>query len=835
MPSIRYTVDQLHGLRASPLVKKPDGLPSIEQWMEPVAQENGRRKQSGRDENVSHLDGAPLRPLLGARHSARNSEDVVLGPPKMGFTSSSRNQNRISDSQDKVDKNNSATFGDDATPSDRTPNIRDKYFGRERDTRDGERPVRGERNALQATRRNGRDEEGGWNSANRPRRGSQQEDGGDRWQRPDRNDRNKDTDGLEDTSRRNGAGRGGRLERTRGREEQHGDGDTARTAGNSWRDRTREQERERERGEWSRGNKVQDRVEEDPAWASEAVEDRGAKKEKTQEDFQRWLGSMKMMNAATESQVEPVQSSPPDTKDGASSTKPTGITLDLGGMFNTWGAKNKTESKPSEDTAAQAPAPKATPAAGKSSRFNKYFQKEETPPIEPEQPPRPASGPNGNKTQEDTEGFNRILQMLNATQVGGPAPRVEAPPRARMEDQMFNAREQALPTSSRPDSAGLINSLLEKHAQTARSRGPQTAPVETEAATQYFPNSNGEYGRAPNGRDENTTPRTGNGNGGMFSPTIADQNGGQADINRNRDFLLSIIRETRQTQGPADPSDFAQFHLGNGGNGGGVANSKGGMRPQPQQLQQDPPQRMIPAAPPGLYNDPFPRREQEPEMHPLRKVTSRPQQQQMPPGFFDHPEQELMGGMPPGLHRRNTTDLQQRQAQPPMSNMGIPSQQAPADPFRMNHIPQGMPPQNGQEQRLPHNMAPPPGFDPRNMRPPPGFAQGLPQQMAQHGVHNAPIGHPGMANPRMFPQPPPGVMNLPPTGHLGGPPPGFFQNMLPPQPGMPPQGMAGGPPFSHRDLMMMQQHQQAAQARGQPFAHDGGRGGPPLGPPGFHM
>jgi len=30
----RYTIEQLETLRDSPLVKKPDALPEIEQWME---------------------------------------------------------------------------------------------------------------------------------------------------------------------------------------------------------------------------------------------------------------------------------------------------------------------------------------------------------------------------------------------------------------------------------------------------------------------------------------------------------------------------------------------------------------------------------------------------------------------------------------------------------------------------------------------------------------------------------------------------------------------------------------------------------------------------------
>lgn len=34
MAFIRYTVEELHKLRESPLVRRPDGLPAVEQWME---------------------------------------------------------------------------------------------------------------------------------------------------------------------------------------------------------------------------------------------------------------------------------------------------------------------------------------------------------------------------------------------------------------------------------------------------------------------------------------------------------------------------------------------------------------------------------------------------------------------------------------------------------------------------------------------------------------------------------------------------------------------------------------------------------------------------------
>jgi hypothetical protein len=43
---MRYTPDQLEGLRQSPLVKKPDGLPSILQWMEVSADQGSNHNSS---------------------------------------------------------------------------------------------------------------------------------------------------------------------------------------------------------------------------------------------------------------------------------------------------------------------------------------------------------------------------------------------------------------------------------------------------------------------------------------------------------------------------------------------------------------------------------------------------------------------------------------------------------------------------------------------------------------------------------------------------------------------------------------------------------------------
>ena len=65
----RYTIDQLKILKQSPLVQKPDGLPSIAQWMEVAPDPNTNRRRSGaaRDMDVPLIgEGRNERPILNA-------------------------------------------------------------------------------------------------------------------------------------------------------------------------------------------------------------------------------------------------------------------------------------------------------------------------------------------------------------------------------------------------------------------------------------------------------------------------------------------------------------------------------------------------------------------------------------------------------------------------------------------------------------------------------------------------------------------------------------------------------------------------------------------------
>jgi hypothetical protein len=247
-------------------------------------------------------------------------------------------------------------------------------------------------------------------------------------------------------------------------------------------------------------------------------------------------------------------------------------------------------------------------------------------------------------------------------------------------------------------------------------------------------------------------------------------------MNRDREFLLNLIQNTRQPDGPQRGNDLADHPF---------------FSPHEKQRMNQPQQGLVinqrntPSAPPGF--DPQRRAAAEQEMAAARRG-------QAPPGFFDHdaPLQDASMSLP-GLTRRNTSDNINGGQQGPRpsaqsSNLGIPSlpmndmlwmragghmgvdgrMVAGPPPGLMlppGHIQQGPPPSSG----------PPGPMQNLNMRPngppmgPPGFPpQGLPMNMRG-----------------MPPGPPPGAFGM------GPPPPGAF---FPPPPGMP-MGGPGQPGF----------------------------------------
>lgn len=83
MPTVRYTVEQLHSLRESPLVRKPDGLPSIEQWMEYVTMivsvHRDNAKRTPTEPPHKKMAGvANSSPAVATRRSQLKSLDLFL-------------------------------------------------------------------------------------------------------------------------------------------------------------------------------------------------------------------------------------------------------------------------------------------------------------------------------------------------------------------------------------------------------------------------------------------------------------------------------------------------------------------------------------------------------------------------------------------------------------------------------------------------------------------------------------------------------------------------------------------------------------------------------------
>ncbi|KAF2754380.1 hypothetical protein EJ05DRAFT_139701 [Pseudovirgaria hyperparasitica] len=797
-PVIRYTVDQLQHLRNSPLVRKPDKLPSIEQWMENQGDQNHRKSRP----STSTADHENQRPsILSTRQFARSSagEDIVLGPPKFAFTSSSAV--RIAKQSETGEK--SSAHEEDGTNADR-------YTGRERSfkDRDNERPR--EKQPYANGRRGPREDVEGWSVFRKQKVHDQDEQ-----ERSQRHlGRDRDRNEPDDTyPRKNGAGRG-RFEQPWGREDtaQNKDTDNGKfssTKSTGWRDRERDRDREhirdkRDDREWNRG-----RTDDDPEWM--ATDSAGAEKKHghTQEDFQRWMKEMKnktsgrddVMNAP-ESVEKPLETSKP-TKTSvppsqtAGSLPPTqlfeGSTEKL---FGIWGESKQTSAKDAEITAA----PRAAANKSKPSRFASLFSPQE------EKLGEEATVSQGTpiaaasvEFADDKAGFQRILQMLGNTTVS-PSPVPPKPPlngnrhRAGLDVAKPNfppGLEQPavrhVSTRSKEERDAILDSIIPKNKQ---SPFGISSPSNNSPWDIPQPSTKTEFREAPINQApsrNSTNPETGG-----FQQPLLNRPAAQTDTS-NREFLLNLIKQpSRSTSAQTpqnDPGHLVHdnnslFHGERGTNlqmpkargpnaGFFDMNDSDMLRRSAELTQHEQPRKPAPRQPPGLYDDP-----------PMSAVSQ----------------------------RRNTNDNPPRLQ---MSNMGIPQQ---AEPYWMKNqgiqSPQDrIPPPPGFGNRMHQQQPGGPSFPPHMqfqgnnappMGPPPGLNQGLPRSMYQR---QEPMGPP----PGFFPPGP----NGPPGPGLGGPPPGFPHMSM------------------HQDMMGVPRRHAGGPGNFDMFneMHPGrGRGGPP-GPP----
>ncbi|KAL8769965.1 MAG: hypothetical protein Q9209_004212 [Squamulea sp. 1 TL-2023] len=608
--------------------------------------------------------------FANALHSV--PEDIVLGPPKTAFASAAgaRHQTRTFDSP------NRPSFGaqsDETARGDRQ-NFRDKFTrqGPKNDV-DAETPQE-PRTATQQHRR-GTNENELWSGRQSKPHGQDESEKGSR-----RNGyREQDKDNFHESrtprafdshrrdainnetndTRRNGQGRG-RNEPPWYRDEKDGEATDGRRDTNKardWREKNRGNAREAE-AEWNRGSKH----EVDPEWMDEpdVLE---KKQTHTQEDFERWKERMKAGNGPTQENAPPTGQQRPNherTISGLASPAakakigtPLVVDPSIDGFFSLWNDQGKEESSTNEGVP-HTKAEAVKPKAAKSSKFTGFFGSKAVATEQELDAPvmSPVAAP-ADASSEDKEGFQRILKLLDQQQ-SNPA-------------KDSNAREQFL-------------------------RNMPVSPVAQTPQQQQ---------RGSAGLQDLLNPRP--------------KNGGPVPPNKDSEFLLNLMRQSRTRTNSGDPRPSTSI--------------------APEllpfsNLLVSPQQNLGSGIPPGLGNI---MGRQETQSQDKLNPTSTPDRKGLPPpGLFD-PR--------PGAHDSVR-----------MGKEGL--EYAPS--FISQHVP--LP----QSQRQP--MMPPPGFQ-APLRNPTQFPPGLPSGMSSGGQDrgnpfamrmNGANGLPGM--------PPPGFSNAPPPG-----------------------------------------------------------------------
>ncbi|MCJ1477636.1 hypothetical protein MMC13_006309 [Lambiella insularis] len=466
----QYSPAELLHLRGSPLVCKPVGLADVEQWMESQPAPNQRKPATNRakPEDSSYTDIAGPRPsLYEARHLSRSSatvpSEIILGPPKTTFASASSARNpKTFDSPFRT------TFGStngDPTRNDHY-NSKDKTRDKDKVTGEDQRPREPRSAALYGRIREEGDSWSGLRSgknlpvdeADRPYRRNGDREGGHpkgengdskRSQRGFENHR-RDLKGEGDdagTSRRNGNERGNRQSWSRDDEAHDGqaiENNRETTKRGDWRDNERSNRRGADR-DWNRGGKV----EQDPEWMLEPdIEEK--KQTRTVDDIEQWKASMRAGKGTAEAGAVPTSGI--TKKDlvpavGAKLDTPLGLDPTFDKFFGLWpehtpghgAAKLQISEDHLKSDAGRSQAPK-------SSRFTGFFSpKPDIPPQETEPPPssQPAEPEprEPNSSNEDREGFQRILQMLGGGNVLQ-SPALQSPMDPSLNNSQSNAQPQ---------------------------------------------------------------------------------------------------------------------------------------------------------------------------------------------------------------------------------------------------------------------------------------------------------------------------------------------------------------------------------------------------------
>ncbi|KAI9679274.1 MAG: hypothetical protein M1817_005293 [Caeruleum heppii] len=501
-----YTTNELLQLRASPLVCKPKDLPAPEEWMgSPPDRQQARPAitRARTDDASLSNEISNRRPTLSdTRHGLRNSstvpEDIVLGPPKTAFASASSIRNLTKTS----DTNSSRPGPEPASSGDRSV-LRDRFFkDREGIVKEGSKG-----RELRPTPVNGRrapkEDRDGWTSV-KPRKSFGHEDG-ERFSRktlerdrgegvrnlnewpPKNHDGPIERDGDKDGSvRRNGVPRG-RNEASWFRDNE-GPGPQDNQKIREWRDKPRGGDRDRD---WTRGGQR----EKDPEWMDTPSRDE-KQQAHTAEDFQRWKDKMKAGGMAQEGvskqQADDVVAQEASAATAQHDQKPVApLVMDPGidRFFGLWNETSQGVASPEyqdPESTTRRVVSKTNP--GKASRFTSFFGAPEPAALPVPQPTEPAPPPplqvENQSSNEDREGFQRILQMLGTTSVSSSHPRPQV-------DFMYQT-QQAPQERMRAPSTGMPPGQFFDTHQSPREDFPPRASSTAEPSTHMKPAKVGE-------------------------------------------------------------------------------------------------------------------------------------------------------------------------------------------------------------------------------------------------------------------------------------------------------------------------------------------------------
>ncbi|KAI0594059.1 hypothetical protein F4775DRAFT_575573 [Biscogniauxia sp. FL1348] len=735
--ALRYTIDALIILRDSPLCTKPNNLPPAEEWMGPPPEtfRNNQGNKSGNDRNRNNTDSSLLEQTnrrTGAdRHASRNSanpEEIILGPPRTTFSSATLSSRTKAFDNEKAFKDTDARdrFNFRARNGD-VENTTERFRDRERDGRstfrrradgdqdsDGWTPVKPRKSFGHegAERFHGRmgerpDRFGG------ERKPRDQEDRETNTERPRRNfgEFAREKEGEDsDKPRRNGLNRT-RPDQPWNRESTDAPAPRERfDRSKSWRERADDNadghhEKPRERTyerRWDRDH----RQERDPEWLDEPLE--GQSQAHTQEDFKKFMDTMKGKSASKAEQPPPpmLLAESPSPQERAEADKPKvksapAIELGQDKFFAAFAPKPTLEASGGivdgvKESAAH------TPKAKTGSRFQNFFSSQEESRRQTE-PPTPAAAPPVHEmnpllamagSQPDTAekvAFQALLQKLQKQTLQAstppsagfsePPPSHEFGPKSVMTSPgpyqpygQQERREEPMPRGPPPQPQELHAPRPQPNPQFAALRPEQQ--MLHDLIGQRHPSQTQGPGRAdqPSIRSNNSNAE--------FLMTLMQGPRPAPEPQRNEPLVMRMPQPSRPTQIPPTPDrepDFARER--------GAPQHQGGR----------------PAGLPGFFD--------EAVIH-HREQESRPQQ----------PTQILQRQGPPGLDPMHTNAWMQTGAQlPPPGRPMIPPPGLAGNP-RNGPIPGAFPPNFPMGGFPPDAMAGPP----RNMAPPPGFFGGPP-------------------------------------------------------------------------------------------------------------